>query len=133
MGFTPLDGLMMTTRSGSVDPGLVLWLQLHAGLTAEEICDGLEHQSGLTGLAGTPDMRAVLERSEAGEEEVALAIGVYLPRPVAGIAAMAASAGGVTPSSSAAASASGHPSTTGLGSSTWRSRRPLLPSAGRAC
>jgi len=52
MGFTPLDGLVMGTRSGTVDPGLVLWLQEHVGLTAAQVADGLEHRSGLLGLAG---------------------------------------------------------------------------------
>lgn len=95
MGFTPLDGLMMATRSGSVDPGLVLWLQLHAGLTATEISEGLEHQSGLVALAGTPDMRTVLERAGAGDDAATLALGVYVHRLVTGIAAMAAAAGGI--------------------------------------
>lgn len=95
MGFTPLDGLMMASRSGSLDPGLVLWLQLHAELSAQEISDALEHRSGLTALAGTPDMRAVLERSAAGDQDASLAIGVYIHRLIAGIAAMAAAAQGI--------------------------------------
>lgn len=95
MGFTPLDGLVMATRSGSIDPGLVLWLQQQAGLTADEISHGLEHDSGLTGLAGTPDMRTVLERSDAGDVDAALAVGVYVHRLRAGISAMAASAQGI--------------------------------------
>lgn len=95
MGFTPLDGLMMATRSGSIDPGLVLWLQLQAGLTAAEISDELEHRSGLAALAGTPDMQTVLERVDAGNDEAELAIAVYVHRLVAGIAAMVAAAGGL--------------------------------------
>lgn len=95
MGFTPLDGLMMASRSGSIDPGLVLWLHLNAGLTVQEIADGLEHRSGLVALAGTPDMQTVLERSDAGDEEAALAVGVYVHRLVGGIASMAAAAGGI--------------------------------------
>lgn len=95
MGFTPLDGLVMATRSGSIDPGLVLWLQLQAGLSAEEVSHGLEHESGLGGLAGTPDMRTVLERADAGEVQATLAVGVYVHRLCAGIAAMAAAAHGI--------------------------------------
>ncbi|WP_424185461.1 acetate/propionate family kinase [Actinokineospora sp. G85] len=51
MGFTPLDGVPMSKRSGAVDPGLLLWLQREAGLTAEEVEDGLNHHSGLLGLS----------------------------------------------------------------------------------
>lgn len=95
MGFSPLDGLVMATRSGAVDPGLVLWLQTHAGLTAEEVGDALEHRSGLVGIAGTPDMRTVLQRAAAGDADATLARDVYLHRLRGSIAAMAASAGGV--------------------------------------
>jgi acetate kinase len=95
MGFTPLDGLVMATRSGSVDPGLVLWLQQHVGIPVAEIDDALEHRSGLLGLAGTADMRAVVERAEAGDAAAALALAVYLHRLRAGIAAMTAALSGV--------------------------------------
>jgi acetate kinase len=56
----------MPTRSGSVDPGLVLWLQTHAGIPADELSDALEHRSGLAGLAGTADLREILTRAAAG-------------------------------------------------------------------
>jgi acetate kinase len=95
MGFTPLEGLVMATRSGSVDPGLVLWLVEHAGLTAAQVRDGLEHAAGLAGLAGTPDMREVLRRVDAGDPAARLALAVYLHRLRAGIAAMAAALGGL--------------------------------------
>ncbi len=95
MGFTPLDGLVMATRSGSIDPGLVLWLQLEAGLTAEQVSGALERESGLMGLAGTADMRTVLERANAGDDEAELAIDVYVHRLGAGIAAMVTAAGGI--------------------------------------
>jgi acetate kinase len=95
MGFTPLEGLAMATRSGSVDPGLLLWLQDHAGITVEELADGLEHRSGLRGLAGTADMREVLDASDAGDPNAQLAVGVYVHRLVAGIASMAAAMGGM--------------------------------------
>src|SRR5204863_3160998 len=60
MGFTPLDGLVMATRSGSVDPWLVLWLEEHVGTPPAELASTLAHRTGLLGLAGTADMREVL-------------------------------------------------------------------------
>jgi len=95
MGFTPLAGLVMATRSGDVDPGLVLWLQQHAGLDAAAIAEGLEHEAGLMGLSGSADMRAVLERAEGGDAASELALAVYLHRLRAAIAAMAAAMGGL--------------------------------------
>lgn len=95
MGFTPLEGLVMATRSGSVDPGLILWLEEHAGLTPRLLSEALEQRSGLLALAGTADMRAVLERSAAGDEAARLALAVYLHRLRAGIAAMAAALDGL--------------------------------------
>jgi acetate kinase len=95
MGFTPLEGLVMSTRSGTVDPGLVLWLQTSAGLAAEEIADALFHSSGLLALAGTADMRAVVEGADAGKPDAGLALSVYLHRLRAEAAAMAAAAGGL--------------------------------------
>jgi acetate kinase len=91
MGFTPLEGVVMATRSGSVDPGLVLWL-VDQGLSADEVRHGLEHDSGLMGLAGTPDMREVLARDD---EPARLGLAVYLHRLAAGVAAMAAALGGL--------------------------------------
>ena len=95
MGFTPLEGLAMATRSGTVDPGLVLWVQTEGGLSASEVADGLEHGSGLVGLAGTADMRGVLARAASGDADATLALDVYVHRVRAGIAAMTASMGGV--------------------------------------
>jgi acetate kinase len=95
MGFTPLDGLVMATRSGSIDPGLVLWLADHAGMPTEELAATLEHRSGLLGLAGTADMRAILAAEAAGDEAAILAIGVYLHRLRASVAAMVAALGGL--------------------------------------
>ena len=92
MGFTPLDGIVMATRAGAVDPGLLLWLLDDAGLDAAEVRHGLERSSGLAGLAGgTGDMRDVLQRLEAGDERAVLAFDVYVHRLRQGIAAMAAS------------------------------------------
>jgi acetate kinase len=95
MSFTPLDGLIMATRSGSVDPGLVLWLQTHAKIPVDELGDALEHRSGLYGLAGTGDMREVLSRAAAGDERAVLGRDVYLHRLRAAVAAMAAAMGGL--------------------------------------
>jgi len=95
MGFTPLEGLVMATRSGTVDPGLVLWLQEHEHLAPHEIATTLEHHSGLLGLAGTPDMREVEARARRENPDAQLAMDVYLHRLVGSIAAMAAAARGV--------------------------------------
>jgi acetate kinase len=95
MGFTPLEGLVMATRSGSVDPGLVLWLADHARMPAAELASTLEHRSGLLGLAGTADMRAILEAAAAGNPDATLALDVYLHRLRAGIASMVAALGGL--------------------------------------
>ncbi len=95
MGFTPLEGLVMATRSGTVDPGLVLWLQQHAGLPADEVNETLEHSSGLAGLAGTPDMREVTARAAGGDGTAVAALEVYLHRLRGGIAAMAAAMSGL--------------------------------------
>jgi acetate kinase len=94
MGFTPLDGLVMATRCGAIDPGLVLWLEEHAGMTAAQIAFTLEHRSGLLGLAGTGDMKIALAREAAGDDDAATAIAIYLHRLRAGIAAMAAAMDG---------------------------------------
>src|SRR5205807_9298390 len=59
MGFTPLEGLVMATRSGSVDPGLLLWLLERENLSPDDLADVLEHESGLLALSGTADMREI--------------------------------------------------------------------------
>jgi acetate kinase len=95
MGFTPLEGLVMATRSGTVDPGLVLWLEERHGVSPLEMSEALEHNSGLAGLTGTPDMREVISRAEAGDDDAQLGLAVYLHRLRAGIGAMAAAIGGL--------------------------------------
>jgi acetate kinase len=85
----------MATRSGSVDPGLLLWLLERAGISEREMAHSLEHDSGLAGLAGTPDMRQILERKDDGDEDARLALDVYVHRLRAGVAAMAAALGGI--------------------------------------
>jgi acetate kinase len=95
MGFTPLEGVAMATRSGTVDPGLLLWL-IHRGMSPEHLADALEHRSGLAGLSGTSgDLRDVLAARAAGSQPAALSYDVFLHRLVTGVAAMAASAGGL--------------------------------------
>jgi acetate kinase len=92
MGFTPLEGLVMATRSGTVDPGLVLWLEEHEHISPHDVATALEHRSGILALAGTADMREVQSRSDPA---AALAMEVYVHRLVLGIGAMAAAAGGL--------------------------------------
>jgi acetate kinase len=95
MGFTPLDGLVMATRSGAVDPGLVLWLEEHAHTPPAELAETLEYRSGLTGLAGTADMREVLARAAAGDPRAVLGRDVYLHRLRGCVASMAAAMDGL--------------------------------------
>jgi acetate kinase len=96
MGFTPLAGLVMNTRPGTLDPGLVLWLLEHGEVPLPELADVLEHHSGLKGMTGTSgDLRDVLAGRESGNVDCALAVDVYVHRLVREIAAMAAAAGGM--------------------------------------
>ncbi len=95
MGFTPLEGLVMATRSGSVDPGLLLWLLEREECSAAELADALEHRSGLLGLAGSADMREIVKRAGDGEPTAGLALDVYVHRLRAAVAAMAAALGGL--------------------------------------
>ena len=95
MGFTPLEGLVMATRSGSVDPGMLLWLAEHERLPPAELADALEHRSGLLGLAGSADMRQIVQRAGAGEPRARLALDVYVHKLRAEIAAMAAALDGL--------------------------------------
>lgn len=95
MGFTPLEGLVMGTRSGSVDPGLLLWLLQHGDTGVEELSDALEHRSGLKGLSGTSgDLREVLELRE-DDEDARLAYSVFVHRLRRDIGAMVAATGGL--------------------------------------
>ena len=92
MGFTPLEGLVMATRSGNVDPGLLLWLLEHEEVDTAALQQALEHESGMLALAGSADMREVLARDDP---EARLALDVYVHRLRASIAAMTASLGGL--------------------------------------
>jgi acetate kinase len=95
MGYTPLEGLVMATRSGSVDPGAILAVQQDHGLSAAQVEEALTHQAGLLGMAGTADMREVLGLAEDGDHRARLALDVYVHRLRSSIAAMVAAMGGV--------------------------------------
>ncbi len=99
MGFTPLEGLVMATRCGSVDPGLIIWLLQHGGLTLDEVATGLESSSGLSGLADllnrSGDMREVRLAAHEGEPDARLALDVHAHRLRREIAAMAAAMNGI--------------------------------------
>jgi acetate kinase len=96
MGFTPLDGLMMATRSGSVDPGILTYVELHRGMTPRAVDDALNHRAGLVGVSGVSgDMREVLAAASAGDARARLAIDVYVYRVRQAIGALAVSLGGI--------------------------------------
>jgi acetate kinase len=95
MGFTPLEGLVMATRSGSVDPGMLLWLLEREAVSEHEMATALERESGVLALAGSADIADVVDRAADGDERAGLAIEVYVHRLAGAIAAMAASAGGL--------------------------------------
>ena len=96
MGFTPLDGLVMATRPGSVDPGLLIWLLQQDRLSLREVAHGLEHDAGLAGLAGgSGDLRDVRAAAAAGSDSARLAIDVHAHRLRREIAAMAAAMEGL--------------------------------------
>ncbi|MGF2950279.1 acetate/propionate family kinase [Microbacterium alcoholitolerans] len=95
MGFTPLEGLVMGTRTGDIDPAVLLHLERRAGLGAERLDDLLNKRSGLLGLAGRSDMRDILAGRAAGEEAATLAYDVYIHRLRAYAGAYIAQLGGV--------------------------------------
>jgi acetate kinase len=95
MGFTPMEGLMMGTRSGSVDPGLLIHLLRHKGFDAARLDRALNHESGLLGVSGfSSDMREILA-AMPHREDARLAIDVYVHRLRQTIGAMAATLGGL--------------------------------------
>lgn len=96
MGFTPLDGLVMGTRSGSVDPGLLTFVLRHKGLSAEEMEKTLNYQSGLLGVSGlSGDMRQIQEAARAGNDRARLAFDVFIHRLRRLIGAMVLPLGGL--------------------------------------
>jgi acetate kinase len=95
MGFTPLDGLMMATRSGSIDPSIVLHVQQHHGLRPEQVEAALNHESGLLGVSGiSGDMRSILAAVRAGQPRAQLAFAMYTRRVRQAIGALAVTMGG---------------------------------------
>jgi acetate kinase len=96
MGFTPLEGLMMGRRSGSVDPGLLVYLLQQQGVSADELDRGLNEAAGLLGVSGvSTDMRAVLAAAEAVNPRAKLAIEMFVHRLVSAIGGMVATLGGL--------------------------------------
>lgn len=94
MGYTPLEGVVMGTRSGSIDPAIVLQLQ-RGGNSGEQLQTALFRESGLQALCGTNDMRAIVRRRDAGDEAATLAFNVFVASVCGAIAQMAAAAGGL--------------------------------------
>ena len=92
MGFTPLDGLVMATRCGNLDPGAVLWLQRH---TDEDLNLVLERESGLVGLCGTADLGVARRRAAEGDADARLAVDVWRTRLVALAGGCVAALGGL--------------------------------------
>jgi acetate kinase len=96
MGFTPLEGLMMGTRSGSVDPGILTYLMRQGKLQGEEIDAVLNHKSGLLGISAlSGDMREILVARNKGHSRAKLAFDIYVHRLQAGVGAMVAVLGGI--------------------------------------
>ncbi|MCC9654511.1 acetate/propionate family kinase [Rhodopirellula halodulae] len=95
MGMTPLEGLVMASRSGDLDPAVVLHMTEHAGLSPSDVRDALNRRSGLFGLCGEPDMRAVLGRRQTGDPAATLAIDIYVRRIVKTIGSYIAVLGGL--------------------------------------
>ncbi len=96
MGFTPLEGLMMGTRSGTVDPSILVYLQREQGVSADELEHLLNKESGLLGISGlTQDMRTILQASQAGNARAQLALDMYIYRLQTFIGAMVAALGGI--------------------------------------
>ena len=92
MGLTPLEGLMMGTRSGSIDPGILFYLRRTGRLSDDELADQLDHESGLVGVSGrTSDVRELLSLEAAGEGPATLALRIFVRRAAECIAAAATS------------------------------------------
>lgn len=95
MGFTPLEGLVMGTRSGDLDPAIACYMQKTRDVDGETIEGILNRQSGLRGLCGSNDMREVLGRAESGQEDAVRALDIYCYRIKKYIGAYAAALGGL--------------------------------------
>lgn len=96
MGFTPLEGLMMGSRSGSIDPGILIYLLQTRGFDAKQLEDSLNRRSGLAGVSGvSSDFRRVEQAAGTGDERAGLAIGMFTDRIRSAIGSLAVSLGGV--------------------------------------
>ncbi len=96
MGFSPLEGIPMNSRSGSVDPGALVYVLREHGLSVDELDHALNHDSGVIALAGGgAGLREIEAAAEAGDADARLAVDVYVHRLAGAIAAMAAAAGGI--------------------------------------
>jgi len=96
MGFTPLEGLAMGTRSGSIDPGIIFYLMHRRGFSSNEVERIVNFKSGLSGISGgDSDMRSIILRKQNGDERAKLAFEIYVDRLKGYIAFMAASMGGL--------------------------------------
>jgi acetate kinase len=96
MGFTPLEGLMMGTRSGSIDPGILTYFMRKGSITGEKLDETLNRRSGLLGVSGvSSDMREVEAAVGEGNERAKLAFDMFVHRLREGIASMAAALGGI--------------------------------------
>jgi acetate kinase len=95
MGMTPLEGLVMATRSGDIDPAVPLYLMRCAGLSVDEVDALLNKKSGLLGICGDQDMRTILRRQDDGDESAKLAIDIYLHRLIKKIGSYYAILGGL--------------------------------------
>jgi acetate kinase len=96
MGFTPLEGLMMGTRPGSVDAGALLYIQSRRGVTIDELDRTLNHASGLLGVSGvSSDFRQVESAAQRGDERARLALEIYADRVRATVGSLAVTLGGI--------------------------------------
>jgi acetate kinase len=95
MGFTPLEGLMMGSRSGTVDPGLLIYLQKHDRHSVDDVDRILNHESGFKGLSGSSDLRQVLAAADQGNQDAATALNVFTYRLAYFISALLPSLGGL--------------------------------------
>ena len=96
MGFTPLEGIPMITRSGSIDPAIVSYAMREHGLTADAVDHALNFESGVEGLApGYDGMQAIEDAATGGDERAELAVRVFVQRLSGAVAAMAVAAGGL--------------------------------------
>lgn len=96
MGMTPLEGLVMGTRSGSIDPGILFYMAQEKGYTSSELDDILNRESGLKALAGTNDMREILKKKNQGKRAAFLAFEIYCFSCAKGVSAMSVSLGGLS-------------------------------------